>query len=106
MFQNRILAGLLEEVPGGFRFTYETAYLADPSLPAVSLTLPKRAEPHESPHLFPFFFGILAEGSTKDLQCRLLKIDEEDHFGRLLATLGGDVIGSVHVLPEGESREG
>ena len=100
VFQNGVLAGLLEETETGFHFTYDGAYLADSKAPAISLTLPKRVAPFQSPHLFPFFFGLLAEGSTKDLQCRLLKIDEKDHFGRLLATLKGDVIGSVSVAAD------
>lgn len=101
VLQNGVLAGILEETASGYRFTYEPAYLADETAPPVSLTLPKRAEVYESPHLFSFFFGLLAEGSLKDLQCKLLKIDEEDHFGRLVATAGGDVIGSVTVEPAG-----
>lgn len=105
VFHDRIRAGLLEELDEGFRFTYDPSYLADPRLPAVSLTLPKRPEPYESRYLFPFFFGLLAEGSTKDLQCRLLKIDEKDPFGRLLATLSGDVIGSVYVLPDDDPED-
>ncbi len=95
-------AGILEETPDGYRFTYDPAYLADDARPAISLTLPKRAEPYESPHLFSFFQGLLAEGFLKNLQCRILKIDEADHFGRLVATAGGDVIGSVTVVPDGE----
>jgi HipA-like protein len=97
VYSNNILAGTLEETSSGFRFTYDPTYVADPKAHAISLTLPKRSTPFESPHLFPFFFGLLAEGSAKDLQCRLLKLDENDHFGRLLATLHGDFIGSVTV---------
>jgi HipA-like protein len=97
---NGVHAGDIEETDAGFRFTYDPTYLADPKAPAISLTLPKRQAPFESVHLFPFFFGLLAEGSAKDLQCRLLKLDEGDHFGRLLATLGGDAIGSVAVTRE------
>jgi hypothetical protein len=33
----------------------------------------------------------------KTIQCRALKIDENDHFTRLLKTSGMDVIGSVTV---------
>lgn len=102
VLENGVVAGILEEVPTGYRFTYAPAYLADEAAPPVSLTLPKRAAPYESPHLFAFFYGLLAEGLLKTLQCRILKIDEEDHFGRLVATAGGDVIGSVTVRPEAE----
>jgi HipA-like protein len=96
-------AGILEETPeGGYRFTYDPHYLADPSASAVSLTLPRRSQPYESQVLFPFFYGLLAEGSAKALQCRLLKLDENDSFGRLLTTAGADVIGSVTVEGIGE----
>jgi len=73
----------------------------DSSVPSVSLTLPKRPEPYRSPHLFAFFSGLLAEGVQKDIQCRYLKIDENDDFGRLLRTSKFDCIGAVHVAPEG-----
>lgn len=96
-----IVAGTIEETATGYRFTYDQVYLANPDNPAVSLTLPRRPEAFESNHLFAFFFGLLAEGSTKKLQCRSLELDEEDHFGRLLRTLDGDVIGSVAVIPDG-----
>lgn len=100
VLQNGVLAGILEETGAGYRFTYDPTYLADPAAPAISLTLPRRAAPYESPHLFAFFSGLLAEGALKMLQCRTLKIDEGDDFGRLVATAGGDVIGSVTVEPD------
>ncbi len=33
----------------------------------------------------------------KELQCRMLKIDENDHFGRLIETAECDSIGAVTV---------
>jgi HipA-like protein len=102
ILSNGVLAGILEEMPTGYRFTYDRRYLADPLAPSVSLTLPKRTEPYESPHLFAFFYGLLAEGFLKNLQCKVLKIDENDHFGRLVATAGGDVIGCVTVEPDAD----
>ena len=97
VFNHGRLAGVLDELEDGrFRFQYDPDYLRDPAVTAVSLTLPKREEPFFSDHLFAFFHGLLAEGSTRQLQCRLLQIDEEDAFGLLLAT-GRDTIGSVSV---------
>ena len=92
-------AGVIEETDDGFRFTYDTGYLADLDSFPVSLTLPLRAEPYCSPHLFSYFYGMLAEGSLEQLQCRKLRIDPEDVFARLLQTTGGDVIGCVNVEP-------
>ena len=94
------LAGRIEETPDGYRFAYEAAYLADPANRAISATLPKRLEPYASPALFAFFCGLLAEGRLKEVQCRALKLDENDHFGRLLKTAHSDTIGDVTVTGE------
>lgn len=98
IFYNGVLAGYLEK-PGKdeYRFTYTESYLADRSLPSISLTLPKSKREHCSAVLFPFFTGLLAEGINKDIQCRLLKIDEDDDFTRLLKTAGEDTIGAITV---------
>lgn len=103
VFNHGVPAGVIEETPGGFRFSYDPDYLLDTGTNPVSLTLPKRAEPYDSRLLFPFFHGMLAEGPLREIQCRTLRLDERDAFGRLLATCGGDVIGSVtvHPLPSG-----
>ncbi len=102
--QGRVLrrdrvAGVLEETPMGVRFTYDPNYLADSQLPPISLTLPKQVTPHEAPSLFPCFIALLAEGALAELQCRTLRLDENDFLGRVLATCGGDVIGSLRVEP-------
>ena len=94
-----IAAGLLEETASGYLFSYDPVYLAGQGAAAVSLTLPLRSEPYVSPHLFPFFEGLLAEGSLRELQSRLHKIDLEDGFGLLLKTAASDVIGCVTVEP-------
>jgi len=102
VFRRDVLAGHLEEVEGGYRFTYDKDYLRDSLRPAVSLTLPKRAAPYSAPHLFPCFVALLAEGALAEEQCRRLRLDERDLFGRLVATCGGDCIGSLRVeaVPE------
>lgn len=98
VFCRGVFAGTLTKEPaGGYRFEYAPDYLADPTCPAISLTLPKRAAPFESPVLFPFFFGLLAEGDDKALQCRVLRIDEGDHFTRLVRTCSAETIGGVTV---------
>ena len=91
--------GILEETGTGYRFTYDPGYLAKPDALPVSLTLPLRSEPFESPHLFAFFDGLLAEGTLREIQSRTFKIDTADSFGLLLKTAASDVIGSVTVEP-------
>ena len=98
VYNNGILAGYLEKrAPDDYIFTYAKSYIADPTLPSISLTLPRTKTEHQSSVLFPFFAGLLAEGINKDIQCRLLKIDEENDFARLLKTAGEDTIGAITV---------
>ena len=89
--------GLIEETQNGYRFQYLKEFLASPNPRAISLTLPCRAEPYDAEQLFPFFSGLLAEGTLRVIQCRTHQIDENDDFGLLLETAGGDVIGAVTV---------
>ena len=93
-----VLAGMLcKDQTGRYRFQYVPEYLSSSKHPAISLSFPKQAAPFESPVLFPFFFGLLAEGEDKALQCRVLKIDESDHFTRLLRTCEAETVGGVTV---------
>lgn len=98
VYNNGLLAGYLEKrAPDDYLFSYAENYLADPVHPSISLTLPRSQPLHQSTVLFPFFAGLLAEGINKDIQCRLLKIDEEDDFTRLVKTAGEDTIGAITV---------
>lgn len=101
VYRNGIFAGTLtEEADKTYTFTYDDAYYNDDRLPAVSLTLPKTAQRHTSPYLFPFFSGLLAEGVNKRLQLQRLRIDEADSFGRLLVTAQYDTVGAVTIKPK------
>lgn len=100
VYNNGILAGILEKRPDGtYSFEYDEVYLQNDKNPSISLTLPRSTNKHKSEKLFSFFFGLLSEGINKNIQCRLLKIDENDHFGRLLLTAKEDNIGSITVKP-------
>ena len=92
-----IPAGVLSQDSGQYVFEYLPTYLGNPALPAISLTFPKQAAAFQSRVLFPFFYGLLAEGENKLLQCRLLRIDEDDHFTRLLRTCTTETIGGIIV---------
>jgi serine/threonine-protein kinase HipA len=96
-------AGLIERTDSGYRFTYNPEYLSAKEAQPVSLTLPLREEPYESESLFPFFLGLLPEGWLLDITSRTLKIDPENSFEILLST-GGDCIGAVTVIPEGDGE--
>ena len=97
-------AGIVEETDTGYRFTYDADYLRSENVNPVSLTLPLRTEPFNSPYLFAFFEGLIAEGSLREMQSQQFRIDPEDSFGLLLKSAGSDVIGCVQVAPLDEDR--
>jgi HipA-like protein len=98
IFNNGILAGTLEKTDDQeFIFRYNEKYFHDSNHRSISLTLPKKQLEFQSSTLFPFFYGLLSEGMNKQTQCRLLRIDENDHFSLLLSTAHSDTIGSITV---------
>ena len=97
VFFNGTLAGNLSKTGSRYRFIYDKDYLGTAGSRPVSLTLPLKEEPYESDLLFPAFINMLSEGANKRLQCRLLKIDENDYFSLLLATAGNDGIGAITI---------
>jgi len=100
VYRNGQLAGtLIQHHPNRYEFRYDNAWFTNITLPSISLTFPKTKQVYESDHLFPFFFNILSEGINRKLQCRLLKIDENDHFGLLMATAYNDTIGAITIEP-------
>lgn len=103
VYNNNELAGYIEKnSQGHFTFRYEDEYFYDANQPPISLSLPKSKQEHYSEKLFSFFFGLLSEGINKDIQCSAYKIDEKDHFTRLLLTAGNDTIGAITVKPEND----
>ncbi|MCB0844225.1 MAG: HipA N-terminal domain-containing protein [Bacteroidetes bacterium] len=91
-------AGILTQADDGkFVFEYHDNWLTDSYKPSISLTLPKNQQIHHQDQIFPFFFNMLPEGNNKRLVCNLLRIDEDDYFGLLLATARFDTIGAVTV---------
>lgn len=95
VFYNGKAAGLLTKTDGLYRFQYYKSYLTDPLSRPVSITLPLREHLYENGMLFPAFINMLSEGANKRIQCRLLKIDENDYFSLLLAIVKEDNIGPV-----------
>ncbi|MDR1918034.1 MAG: HipA N-terminal domain-containing protein [Tannerellaceae bacterium] len=100
VYINEIWAGELVKISEKeYVFRYMDDYFRDATKPAISLTLPKTQQEYRSAYLFPFFFNMLSEGSNRTTQSRLLRIDERDHFGILLATAQYDAIGAITVKP-------
>lgn len=98
VYNNGTLTGVLEKTASDrYTFTYSDEYFSNREMTAISLRFPKTQQRYEGKELFPFFYGMLAEGINKEIQCRLLKIDEEDDFTRLIKTAGEDTIGAITV---------
>lgn len=88
--------GILRRHAGKYTFRYDDAYFQSAE-PPVSLSLPKTRQEYVSNYLFPFFAGLLAEGTNKSLQTRQLHLNEADDFSRLLLTAHTQTIGAITV---------
>lgn len=96
-------AGILEKESRRYRFTYNDAYINAAGNRPISITMPFQKKPYESTDLFPVFINMLSEGTNKRMQCRMLKIDENDYFSLLLATAKEDSIGPLTIKEINES---
>jgi len=97
VYRNDVLAGFLTKNDGIYTFEYTKGYLEREDAKNIAIAFPLQKEPFVSNHLFAFFFNMLSEGNTKDTQCRKLKIDDNDHFTRLIKTALDDTIGSIKI---------
>jgi len=98
VFYNNRFAGIIEKTDHEeYIFTYDDEYFNDSLSENISISLPKSRKTYSSKILFPFFSGLLSEGTNKEIQCRLLKIDKDDFFTRLIKTADCDTIGPVTV---------
>ncbi|TGE20400.1 phosphatidylinositol kinase [Hymenobacter aquaticus] len=95
--------GLLTREATKYTFRYDDDYFQSDG-PPISLSLPKTRQTYIANFLFPFFAGLLAEGTNKSLQTRQLQLDETDDFARLLLTAHTQTIGAITVreLPDHE----
>ncbi len=98
VYNNQTIAGIISKKNyTEYVFEYDEYYFLDDTMPPISITLPKTIKVHTSSILFPFFFNMLSEGSNRKVQCRFLKIDEEDHFTVLLKTTSLETVGAITV---------
>jgi len=97
VYRNKRLVGIVSKENGEYQFIYDQGYLNDPLALPISVGLPLREDGYTSPVLFPFFANMLAEGSAKTIQCKALRIDENDLFTRLLKTTLSHTIGSITI---------
>ena len=98
IYRKDILAGILTEDGGEYRFCYDSTFLAREDALPVSMTLPLQNEPFVSPVLFPFIDGLIPEGWLLDVALRNTDISVLDRMSLLLLCCK-ECIGSVSVVP-------
>lgn len=97
--------GALSRLPdGGYGFAYapEVVDRCGEGSVLLSHSLPVRAQAFDHSEARPYFAGLLPDGPRRERIARELSLDPADDLG-LLAELGGDCLGAVLVLPEGEA---
>ena len=99
IYRKGILAGILVEDGGEYRFCYEQSYLTQKDAQPIRLTLPLQEEVFVSPILFPFFDGVIPEGWLLDVAIRNTDISILDRMSLLLLCCK-ECIGSVSVVPK------
>lgn len=96
-------AASLERRQDAIVFAYDEEYRASGG-PPVATTLPLREDPvvtHAPGALPPFFSGLLPEGRRLTALRAAAKTSADDELTLLLA-VGGDAVGDVQIVPEGE----
>ena len=97
IYRKGLLAGILTEDGGEYRFCYDEGYLKGEDAQPVSLTLPLQTEAYASPVLFPFFDGLIPEGWLLDVALRNTDISMLDRMSLLLLCCK-ECIGSISVV--------
>jgi serine/threonine-protein kinase HipA len=96
---NAITGSLRLDDRGEMQFTYDLAWLEDGSAPALSHSLPKRAEPFGRRECRAYFEGLLPEESQRAAIAKALGVSAGNEF-RLLEHLAGEVAGALTLLSE------
>lgn len=99
-WERQLVGQLTQNQHGELGFVYAPAWLEDTEAPALSASLPKRAEPFTRRECRPFFGGLLPEEGQRDAVAQALGVSRSNDFV-LLDRLGGDVAGALQLLPPG-----
>jgi len=94
--------GIIERRGTGLRFTYAARALSDGALPALSLSLPKRAEPYADRKAGVFFRNLLPEHAYRRLISAAAGATVDDSTA-LLGAIGGECPGAVSIWPEDQA---
>ncbi len=99
-WDERRVGTLIQDREGRLSFSYAPEWIADDAAPAISASLPKRAQRFPQRECQPFFGGLLPEGGQRDAAARVLGVSRANDFA-LLDRLGGEVAGALSLLSEG-----
>ena len=100
-WEGTVVGSLTVDRHGAMRFVYDGDWLADPSAPALSVSLPKRPRPFLPRECLPFLEGLLPEGVQRDAVAAVLGVSRANEF-KLLERPGGEVAGALALWPAGE----
>ena len=98
IYMYNTFAGVLTEDENGYKFEYDSDYLASKKAESISLTLPLTDKPYISNILHPFFDGLIPEGWLLCSVVKNWKINNRDGMS-LLPACCKDCIGAVSVQP-------
>ena len=99
-WDGRVAGTLKLTETGSLSFAYSAEWLADPSTPPLSVSLPKRDRRFSDRECRPFFAGLLPEHGQRDAVAAALGLSKHNDFA-LLDALGGEVAGALTLWPEG-----
>jgi len=97
VFRRTNHCGFIYKTANNYIFQYLDSYVDSENSIGISVNLPLCKSAYISTILFPFFYNLLSEGNLKSMQCRSLRIDENDHFTRLIETTYSGTIGAVTI---------
>ncbi|MBL8857429.1 MAG: type II toxin-antitoxin system HipA family toxin [Planctomycetes bacterium] len=101
-WDGRLVGHLTQDEHGELGFVYASDWLAQVDAPALSASLPRRAEPFTRRECRPFFSGLLPEEGQRDAVAQALGVSRANDFA-ILDRLGGDVAGAIQLLPTGSA---
>jgi serine/threonine-protein kinase HipA len=104
--RGQLIGGLFRAGEDGYSFAYrpEAVEQGDPGTVLLSHTMPLRAEPYSPAVSRAYIEGLLPQGGRRRAIARELEIHPDDGFA-LIAEMGGDCLGAVTFLSEGETVE-
>ena len=96
--------GTLWVEKGRLRFRYDTHWLEQSGVMALSQSLPLQIEVFDDQVCRPFFAGLLPEGDLRRRIAQQCQLSRANDFG-LLAAIGGDCAGAVSLAPGDQEPE-